>query len=582
MAIEIDYKIPPLKKLREYCVGKLPHDQVFTVLDRIEALFFQLDDPNANPRILGEALLKRQSDHLDSGDAVGMDSVLDEKALLKEVKEEMLHLVEDVSDGCNLSINQCPEEILSIEEVSRMYHISTKTVSRWRKNGLPSRKILFGKRKRIGISRKALELFVERNQQSGAGTAGGLKLVSLSEPQRDEIIRRTRMLATGGTSLNEICNRLGEKLGYAAEVIRHLIKQHDKQNPQDAIFPDASTPMTSGARENVYQAFKEGVPTQEIARRYGKTAPVMQRIITDVRCQRVVDMSLEYIASGEFEAATPDDYEVWLGPIPTPEKKMRASRMPSDLPPYLSNLYEIPLLTPLQEKHLFRKMNFQKFLAAQLREVLDVNHPQTKILQQIEKYWDDSVETKNEITSANLRLVVSIAKKHIGPQDCLFDLVSDGNLSLIRAVEKFDYTRGNKFSTYASWAIIKNYARTIPTEQKQRERFTATENEFFNTTEEDEPADQQEEDKIFSKREAQVKLLLKTLDTREQMIISHRFGLIRDRGALTLKQIGVELGVTKERVRQIETRAIEKLKKLVESSPEYTILPVRFALDSND
>ena len=574
MAIEIDYKIPPLKKLREYCVGKLTHDQVFSVLDRVEALFFQLDNPNANPRILGEQLLQRDSACLNPDQ--------DEDAMLKQVKEEMLHLVEDVSDGCNLSINQCPEEILSIEEVSRMYHISSKTVSRWRKNGLPSRKILFGKRKRIGISRKALELFVERNQQNSAGTSGGLKLVTLSEPQREEILRRTRLMASVGTPINEICQRLGEKLGYAPEVIRHLIKQHDKQNPHDAIFPDASTPLTPSARESVYQAFRQGVPVTEIAARYGRSAPVMQRIVNDIRCQRVVDMSLDYIASGEFESATPDEYEIWLGPIPVPEKKMRASRMPSDLPPYLSALYEIPLLTPLQERHLFRKMNFQKFLAAQLRSVLDVNHPQAKLLSQIEKYWDDSVRTKNEITSSNLRLVVSIAKKHIGPQDCLFDLVSDGNLSLIRAVEKFDYTRGNKFSTYASWAIIKNYARTIPTEQKQRERFTATENEFFNTTEEDEPVDQQEEDKIFSKREAQVKLLLKTLDNREQLIISHRFGLIRDRGALTLKQIGVELGVTKERVRQIETRAIEKLKKLVETSPEYTILPLRFALDSNE
>jgi RNA polymerase sigma factor (sigma-70 family) len=70
-----------------------------------------------------------------------------------------------------------------------------------------------------------------------------------------------------------------------------------------------------------------------------------------------------------------------------------------------------------------------------------------------------------------LRLVVSIAKRHVGPVENFFELVSDGNMSLIRAVEKFDYARGNKFSTYASWAIMKNFARTIPDEHRHRDRF---------------------------------------------------------------------------------------------------------------
>ena len=91
-------------------------------------------------------------------------------------------------------------------------------------------------------------------------------------------------------------------------------------------------------------------------------------------------------------------------------------------------------------------------------------------MDQIEGLYDQSVAVKNEIISANLRLVVSIAKRHVSPGENFFELVSDGNISLIRAVEKFDYARGNKFSTYASWAIMKNYARTIPDELRHRDR----------------------------------------------------------------------------------------------------------------
>ena len=71
---------------------------------------------------------------------------------------------------------------------------------------------------------------------------------------------------------------------------------------------------------------------------------------------------------------------------------------------------------------------------------------------------------KNFLIRSNLRLVVSIAKRHMKPRMSFFEMVSDGNMSLIRAIEKFDYTKGNKFSTYATWAIMKNYARSIPAE----------------------------------------------------------------------------------------------------------------------
>ena len=81
-------------------------------------------------------------------------------------------------------------------------------------------------------------------------------------------------------------------------------------------------------------------------------------------------------------------------------------------------------------------------------------------MDQIEELYDEAVTTENQIVRANLRLVVSIAKRHVSPVENFFELVSDGNISLMRAVEKFDYSRGLKFSTYASWAIMKNFART--------------------------------------------------------------------------------------------------------------------------
>jgi RNA polymerase primary sigma factor/RNA polymerase sigma factor len=180
-------------------------------------------------------------------------------------------------------------------------------------------------------------------------------------------------------------------------------------------------------------------------------------------------------------------------------------------------------------------------------------------MDRIEKIYDEAVRTKNQIVQSNLRLVVSIAKRHVSATDEFFELVSDGNMSLIRAVEKFDFSRGNKFSTYASWAIMKNFARTIPEQFKHRDRFRTSHDEMFSAAQDDR-SDQFRQESAQQVREQQIGRILARLDEREQKIIINRFGLDHTQEPRTLKQVGADLGVTKERVRQIEARALNKLR----------------------
>ncbi len=176
-------------------------------------------------------------------------------------------------------------------------------------------------------------------------------------------------------------------------------------------------------------------------------------------------------------------------------------------------------------------------------------------MDEIEELHQQAVATKNEIARANLRLVVSIAKRHVTPDQNFFELVSDGNMSLLRAIEKFDFARGNKFSTYASWAIMKNFARTIPGEFKHRDRFRTSQDELFAATQEHRGNPLVEEGAQHT-REAQIERILRRLDEREQKIIIGRFGLDHAQEPQTLKEVGASLGVTKERIRQIEARAL--------------------------
>ncbi|MGI9457796.1 MAG: sigma-70 family RNA polymerase sigma factor [Aeoliella sp.] len=472
---------------------------------------------------------------------------------------ELLHdlrmFVEDLSDSLDLDAETVGEQVLTVGELARQFNVSTKTISRWRELGLVSRRFVFDGRKRVGFLRSSVDRFVKNN---GQRVARGARFSQLTDEQRNEIIDRARRLASDGACQSEISRRLADRSGRSVETIRSTIRQFDKEYPKLAIFPGAKSPLADAQRQRLYQQYRRGMPIEKLMKQYGRTKTTIYRVINEVRYAEIMELPIDFMPNPRFSRKGADN--ACLGPMPEAEKATRKAKVPNGLPPYLASLYEMPLLTREQEAHLFRKYNYLKFKAARLRDSLAPASPKASTMDEIEAIYDQVVSTKNDIARANLRLVVSIAKRHVSPDQNFFELVSDGNMSLLRAVEKFDFARGNKFSTYATWAIMKNFARTIPGEYKHRDRFRTSHDELFAATEE-RRANPMIEETAQSHREQQIGRILRKLDEREQKIIIGRFGLDHRQEPQTLKEVGAELGVTKERIRQIEMRALTKLRQ---------------------
>lgn len=542
-----DYRCDSIRELRDQQVRFAPRDKKIEQVDCAEKL---LRDIRSDRTYNFEFVCFRITGFRPENSPIVKISG---EALIQDLHR----FIEDLSDSCDVSAEEFGQPVHTVDDLTRLFSVSSKTISRWRQQGLVSRKFIFeGGRKRVGFLHSSVDNFVKQNREK---VSRGKRFSQLTQLDKDEIVDRARRLAQAGGCPADITRRIAKHMDRSIETIRYTIKQYDQENPSIAVFPDQTGPLNLEMKERIYADFMAGKNADSIAKRYCRNKTTVYRVINEVRANMIMELPLDFMDNAEFHRKSADK-KIVEADMPVAESATRRTKPPAGLPRYLASLYEVGLLTREQEQYLFRKYNFLKFKANRLRQHLDPAKARSAEMDEIENLFKEAVKIKNRIVQSNLRLVVSIAKRHVSANEDFFQLVSDGNMSLIRAVEKFDYSRGNKFSTYASWAIMKNFARTIPNEFKQRDRFRPTSEEVF-LARPDERTDGYALESEQSRREQQINRILERLDEREQQIIISRFGLDYSEEPQTLKEVGEKMGVTKERIRQIEARALSKLRQ---------------------
>lgn len=301
-------------------------------------------------------------------------------------------------------------------------------------------------------------------------------------------------------------------------------------------------------------------------------------------------------------------------------EKMPASiRIDDPVRRYLKEIGRIPLLSADEEVNLAIRMEEGRYAKEQLAEIKETGReiPDAERVK-LEQMNEDGLQAKTKMIESNYRLVVSIAKRYVGRGMQFLDLIQEGNMGLIRAVDKFDYTKGFKFSTYATWWIRQAITRAVADQARTIRipvHMVETINKLVRTQRQlvqelsREPTAQEigEKMEISAERVQQIQRIaqepisleapigeeedsslgdfisdtntltphetavqewikkaldevLETLTDREEKVLRLRYGLL-DGKTHTLEEVGKEFGVTRERIRQIEGKALRKLRQ---------------------
>lgn len=478
------------------------------------------------------------------------------------------------------------QKVYTRESLARRFRVCPKTLSRWQKQGLIGRFLVFPDgRMKLGYLAASVDYFLQKERQR---VARGKNFSLLAESERLAILKRLiRWGRRCPDYRQEAIRRTARKYGRSPETVRSILERHEKQmqlpfpkedTAKGGLFTKRPNGISPEERREICDLNEQGIPVEQLVQRFGRSRTNIYYAINLERAQRLKNMPVEFISCPEFDDNSlkqqilepPADLFEQADKIHllhTPASRFKSAQ---DLDAYVADIQDTSLLNHRQEMFLFRKYNYLKYCAARLQGKIDPQYPQALLLRQVQSFLQQARQIKDLLIRSNLRLVVAVARKHTRHEEEMLDLISEGNIVLMNAVEKFDFSRGFKFSTYATWAIVKRLASHY---QAKKTKFVEqTADDAWIEVSQDLRVEPSKTAALESARRSLDEVIEEELEERERVIVREHYGLIDYKPGLgrrkskSLSQIADLVGLSKERIRQIELAALQKLRKAL--SPE--------------
>lgn len=470
----------------------------------------------------------------------GGDEFLSGEALLNDLGI----LVETLSDGLNLHVANSPEPVLTIDEVSKRFDVTSKTLQRWRRRGLPARRFIFpDAKKRVGFLLNLVEQYIQSH---------GIESAPQAQEKPADLFVLARKLIARGFTIDLLPQRLARKTGQTPLGAFHRLVQYDQQHPEDPILSADADPLTAEQSQEVLNLRQEGLGLTEIAQRLSRSRKQVYAVLLRKRAEAIANEKTSFFDDPLYhhpDAEQTLESLVRQNALDEPGKREPEFKLTG---PVADLCREAPL-NPALERALFLKLNYHKYRFSVLKTEVDPLIADHRELDAMQRELDQAHEVRKRIVLSNLRLAVSVAKKHLRPGLDMMELLSEGHLTLIRAADAFNPNHGVRFGTYATLALMKDYAHSAG--KMISDKHSGMDIDLIGATQG--KADHRL-DEIAAKD--QVQRLMTKLNPREREILSMRYGLDGAKEEDTYQSLSGRLGISKERVRQIEQDALRKMR----------------------